>query len=74
MGSVGRKDGYPLSLVFGRSFFCPRDQEHIRRLVQFQSELAVNYGRLVTVSTDPPMVRSIRIPQHWRGSGRVREG
>jgi cold shock CspA family protein/peroxiredoxin len=45
-------------LVFGRGFFCPRDQEQMRQLVQFQSELAVNYGKLVTVSTDPPMVQA----------------
>ena len=49
-------DGYPLILVFGRGFFCPRDQEQMRGLVRFQSELAVNYCKLVTVSTDPPMV------------------
>jgi peroxiredoxin/cold shock CspA family protein len=55
---LGRKDGYPLILVFGRGFFCPRDQEQMRQLVQFQSELAVNYGKLVTVSTDPPMVQA----------------
>jgi peroxiredoxin/cold shock CspA family protein len=51
-------DGYPLILVFGRGFFCPRDQEQMRQLVQFQSELAVNYAKLVTVSTDPPMVQA----------------
>ena len=51
-------DGYPLILVFGRGFFCPRDQEQMRQLVRFQSELAVNYAKLVTVSTDPPMVQA----------------
>jgi cold shock CspA family protein/peroxiredoxin len=55
---LGFIDGYPLILVFGRGFFCPRDQEQMRQLVQFQSELAVNYCRLVTVSTDPPMVQA----------------
>jgi cold shock CspA family protein/peroxiredoxin len=50
--------GYPLILVFGRGFFCPRDQQQMRQLVQFQSELAVNYGRLVTVSADPPTVQA----------------
>jgi peroxiredoxin len=49
-------DGYPVILVFGRGFFCPRDQKQMRGLVRFQSELAVNYCKLVTVSTDPPMV------------------
>jgi cold shock CspA family protein/peroxiredoxin len=55
---LGFTDGYPLILVFGRGFFCPRDQEQMRQLVRFQSELAVNYCKLVTVSTDPPMVQA----------------
>ena len=53
---LGFTDGYPLIANFGRGFFCPRDQEHLRQLVQFQSELAVNYCKLVSVSVDPPMV------------------
>lgn len=53
---LGFDDGYPLILVFGRGFFCPRDGEQMRGLVRFQSELAVNYCKLVTVSADPPMV------------------
>ena len=52
----GFTDGYPLILIFGRGFYCPRDQQHMRQLVEFQDELAVNFGRLVTVSTDAPMV------------------
>ncbi len=55
---LGFVNGYPLILVFGRGFFCPRDQEQMRQLVQFQSELAVNYGKLVTVSSDPPLVQA----------------
>jgi cold shock CspA family protein/peroxiredoxin len=53
---LGFDDGYPLILVFGRGFFCPRDQEQMRGLVRFQSELAVNYCRLVSVSVDAPRV------------------
>src|SRR5919107_2353013 len=53
---LGFTDGYPLILIFGRGFFCPRDQQHMRQLVEFQDELAVNFGRLVTVSTDAPLV------------------
>jgi cold shock CspA family protein/peroxiredoxin len=53
---LGFDDGYPLILVFGRGFFCPRDQEQMRGLVRFQSELAINYCKLVTVSADPTMV------------------
>ena len=52
---LGFTDGYPLILIFGRGFFCPRDQQHMRQLVELQSELAVNFGKLVTVSTDAPL-------------------
>ena len=51
-------DGYPLILVFYRGFFCPRDRQQLPQLVQFQSELAVNYGKLATVGTDPPIVQA----------------
>ncbi len=54
----GFTDGYPLIVVFNRGFFCPRDQEQLRQLVQFQGELAVNYGKLVTISADPPLVQA----------------
>ncbi len=53
---LGFEDGYPLILIFSRGFFCPRDQQHMRQLVEFQPELAVNFGKLVTVSTDAPRV------------------
>ena len=53
---LGFDDGYPLIVVFGRGFFCPRDGEQMRGLVRFQSELAVNYCKLLTVSADPPKV------------------
>ncbi len=55
---LGFDDGYPIIVVFGRGFFCPRDQQQMRGLVQFQSELAVNYCKLVTVSADPPKVQA----------------
>jgi cold shock CspA family protein/peroxiredoxin len=55
---LGFLDGYPLILVFFRGFFCPRDQQQMRQLVEFQRELAVNYGRLVAVSVDPPLVQA----------------
>src|SRR2546430_6270286 len=50
--------GYPLILVFFRGFFCRRDQQQMRQLVDFQHELAVNYGKLVAVSADPPLVQA----------------
>jgi cold shock CspA family protein/peroxiredoxin len=55
---LGFEDGYPLILVFGRGFFCPRDREQLRQLVQFQSELEVNYARLAWVSVDAPLVHA----------------
>jgi cold shock CspA family protein/peroxiredoxin len=55
---LGFTDGYPLILVFGRGFFCPRDQQQVRDLVRFQDELAVSYGRLATVSADPPLIQA----------------
>lgn len=55
---LGFSDGYPLVVVFNRGFFCPRDQEQLRQLVNFQDELAVNFCKLVTVSADPPIVQA----------------
>ena len=55
---LGFLDGYPLILVFFRGFFCPRDQQQMRQLVEFQRELTVNYGKLVAVSADPPLVQA----------------
>jgi len=55
---LGFLDGYPLILVFYRGFFCPRDQQQMRQLVEFQRELAVNYGKLVAVSADPPLIQA----------------
>ncbi len=55
---LGFSDGYPLILLFLRGFFCPRDQEQLRQLVQFQSELNVNYARLATISADAPLVQA----------------
>src|SRR6266550_9023296 len=55
---LGFLDGYPLILVFFRGFVCPRDQQQMRQLVEFQRELVVNYGKLVAVSTDPPPVQA----------------
>jgi cold shock CspA family protein/peroxiredoxin len=55
---LGFIDGYPLIVVFGRGFFCPRDQQQMRQLVEFQPELAVNYCKLVTVSVDAPLLQA----------------
>ncbi|KAM3098230.1 redoxin domain-containing protein [Phormidesmis sp. 146-12] len=64
---IGFTDGYPLILVFyTRLFLSPRPlagiceaaRQQLPQLVQFQSELAVNYGKLITVSVDPPIVQA----------------
>ena len=55
---LGFTDGYPLIVVFNRGFFCPRDQQQLKQLVQFQDELAVNFCKLVTVSADPLLVQA----------------
>lgn len=55
---LGFHDGYPVILLFMRGFFCPRDQEQLRQLVQFQHELAVNYGKLLAVGVDSPLVHA----------------
>jgi cold shock CspA family protein/peroxiredoxin len=65
---LGFLDGYPLILVFFRGFFCPRDQQQMRQLVEFQHELIVNYGKLVAVSADPPLVQAAfraGLGAHW---------
>ncbi len=33
---MGFPDGYPLIVSFYRGFFCPRDRQQMRQLVQFQ--------------------------------------
>ena len=50
---MGFPDGYPLIVVFYRGFFCPRDRQQMRQLVQFQDELAVNYCKMVAIGVDP---------------------
>lgn len=55
---LGFTSGYPLIVVFYRGFFCPRDQQQMRELVTFQSELNVNFGKLVAISVDPPLVQA----------------
>jgi cold shock CspA family protein/peroxiredoxin len=55
---LGFEDGYPLIVVFFRGFFCPRDQQQMRLLLPFQSELAVNYCKLVAISADQPIVQA----------------
>lgn len=55
---LGFLDGYPLIVIFYRGFFCPRDNQHMRELVQFQDELRVSYVQLATISVEPPQVQA----------------
>lgn len=52
------EDGYPIVVVFNRGYFCPRDQQQLRLLVEYQKELKVNYCKLVTISADPPSIQA----------------
>jgi cold shock CspA family protein/peroxiredoxin len=55
---LGFETGYPLIVVFGRGFFCPRDLEQLRQLVRFQAEINVNYARFVWISVDAPPIHA----------------
>lgn len=52
----GFKDGYPVIVIFSRGFFCPRDQQQFRTLVEFENELKVNFCNVVSISADEPIV------------------
>jgi len=50
--------GDPVALLFSRGWWCPKEQRHLREIVQLQDELEVAYARLVVVSVDAPEVQS----------------
>jgi peroxiredoxin len=52
-------NGDPLVLVFSRGWWCPKEQRHLRALVELQDEFEVAYSKLVVVSVDPPEVQSV---------------
>jgi len=52
----GFQDGYPVIVIFSRGFFCPRDQQQFRMLVEFQNELKVNFCNVISISADEPIV------------------
>jgi peroxiredoxin len=43
----------PMILVLARGHFCPKDHHQHLALAAFQSQIAVAYTRIVTISTDP---------------------
>ncbi len=42
----------PLVLVLSRGHYCPKDHQQHLQLAAFQSQIAVAYTRIVTISTD----------------------
>lgn len=48
--------GDPVLLHFYRGWWCPKEQQYFRTLVELQSEAEVAYTRFVSVSVDPPEV------------------
>src|SRR5436190_23690288 len=44
----------PLILQFARGYFCPKERQFFRRLLELQDEAEVGYTRIVTVTTEPP--------------------
>lgn len=55
---LGFTDGYPLIVHFYRGFFCPRDQRQFHGLVGFFGDLRVNYGKLVSISTEASLTQA----------------
>ena len=51
-------EGDPLVLNFFSGWWCPKEQQFFRGLVQLQGELEVAYTRLVSVSIDDPVTLS----------------
>jgi peroxiredoxin len=50
--------GDPVALFFSRGWWCPKEQQYFRGLVELQDEFEVAYSRLVAVSVDQPEVQS----------------
>jgi peroxiredoxin len=51
-------EGDPLVVNFFRGWWCPKEQQFFRGLVQLQSEAEVAYSRLVSISIDDPVALS----------------
>lgn len=46
----------PVVLQFFRGWWCPKERQFFRRLVELQADAEVAYARFVSVSVDPPQV------------------
>jgi peroxiredoxin len=48
--------GFPGVLIFSRGYFCPKDRRQMTNYVeQLQTEMRVNYCKMITVSVDDQM-------------------
>lgn len=47
-------NGDPLVLHFYRGWWCPKEQQFLRNLVELQAEAEVAYTGMVSVTVDPP--------------------
>ncbi|CAN5551256.1 hypothetical protein BH18ACT8_BH18ACT8_10990 [soil metagenome] len=50
--------GDPTLLHFYRGWWCPKERQFFRRLVDLQDDAEVAYTRMVSVSVDPPQVQA----------------
>ncbi len=50
--------GDPVLLHFFRGWWCPKERQFFRRLVDLQDDAEVAYTRFVSVSVDPPPVQA----------------
>ena len=50
--------GDPLLLQFYRGWFCPKERQFFRRLVDLQDDAEVAYARFVSISVEPSPVQA----------------
>lgn len=50
--------GDPTLLHFFRGWWCPKERQFFRRLLDLQDDAEVAYSRFVSVSVDPPQVQA----------------
>lgn len=48
----------PVLLQFFRGWWCPKERQFFRRLVDLQGDAEVAYARMVSVSVDPPEIQA----------------
>lgn len=48
----------PTLLHFFRGWWCPKERQFFRRLVDLQDDVEVAYARFVSISVDPPPVQA----------------